>query len=177
MKGQSQIISFILLFAIGTGLLASAVLWSNQAFKTNKDYMDIESAENMMSDLESKIESVAEYGGMEKEDITVDGTVELKEKCFKNYTCLEYKTETSVEIPNYWVYLENDTSVIRERRIGTRLQIQLFYPYNETNFGYGIEMLSGENRIGSIGSIIEIQKSGTYYQNNMPIIKIKLTFR
>ncbi|MFQ6056854.1 MAG: hypothetical protein ACE5J3_12835, partial [Methanosarcinales archaeon] len=58
MKGQSEIIVFILLFLIGFILFSSSVLWSRGIFQRNVDIGKINAAENFMKNLDEKIKNI-----------------------------------------------------------------------------------------------------------------------
>ena len=77
MKGQAEIIIFLLLFIIGVLLFASATVWSRGIFQENVDFTMLESAERFMKDLDSRISDVIKFGGMQEIDYGIGGTIEI----------------------------------------------------------------------------------------------------
>jgi len=100
MKGQSETIVFVLLFLIGITLFATAYVFSSGIFNQNLDVAKIESAENIMRSLDSKIQSVIGYGGSQSFDYALN-----EEILVFDANTLEIRFPVSIEVPRYWVNL------------------------------------------------------------------------
>ena len=78
-KGQSEVVTFVLLFLIGLVLFMGAVAWSTGLFQQNVDIGKVTTAENFMYDLDSSIQSVIRHGGNQGIRYGIDGTIEIKD--------------------------------------------------------------------------------------------------
>jgi hypothetical protein len=122
MKGQSEIIVFVLLFLIGVILFVSAVAWSSGIFEKNADMLRVTASEKLIQDLDNSIKDVIKFGGSKIIDYTIDGTIELVDE-----KTIEMKVPASIELPDYWINITSGSSYIRERLDGNLLRIQLIY--------------------------------------------------
>lgn len=77
MKGQSEVMIFVLLFAIGLMIFIIAVFWSWSIFHQNMDMAKVAGAENFMRKLNDEILNLIKYGGSTSLDYNLDGTIEL----------------------------------------------------------------------------------------------------
>lgn len=77
MKGQSEVMIFVLLFAVGLMIFIIALFWSWGIFQQNMDMGKVAAAENFMRKLNDEISSLIKYGGSTSLDYNLDGTVEL----------------------------------------------------------------------------------------------------
>lgn len=174
MRGQSEIVTFVLLFLIGVILFISAVAWSRGLFERNVDLAKITSAENFMENLDKKIQSIIKFGGQETIDYNVDGTIELIEGSPDN---IEIKIPADVVVPRYWVNISSPESsgVIQEMLDGTIFRIRLFYPLGD----YGIDLFTEGPRIATPARV-KIEKTDTITKTigntSYSFIKIKVTF-
>jgi len=122
MKGQSEIIIFVLLFLIGVILFVSAMLWSSEIFERNADMLRVTVSEKLMQDLDESIKDVIKFGGSKIIDYNIDGTIEMLDE-----KTIEMKVSASIELPDYWINISSDSSYIREKLEGNLLRIQLIY--------------------------------------------------
>jgi len=77
MKGQSEIMIFVLLLAIGLMIFMIAIFWGWGIFQQNMDMAKVAAAENFMRKLNDEILSSIKYGGSRSFDYNLDGTIEL----------------------------------------------------------------------------------------------------
>ena len=77
MKGQSEILVFILLFLLSIGLFTIAIFWSKDLFQQNVDMAKVSSAEKFMKEVDYNIKSLIKFGGFEEIDYRVDGPIKL----------------------------------------------------------------------------------------------------
>lgn len=169
MKGQNEILIFILLFVIGIALFVSASNWSKGIFQQNVDVARIENAEKFMKDLNEIISNTIKFGGSQEMEYGLDGTIELN--ATSNNT-VEIKTpDVSIPLPTDWVTISNDTSYIREKLEGNNFRIQLVYPQSS----YKVEFFTEESRIARPVYLI-VERNQTYISSGLTVIKIKVTF-
>ena len=166
MRGQSEVIAFLLLFIIGVVLFSSATLWSRGIFDENVDYTRIESAENFVNNLDSEISDVIKFGGLREVDFTVDGSIEINTP-----SSIEVKTPLSVSIQENWVNISEKTgSYIEERKDGEYMVLRLTYPQTD----YKVYFFTDGSSI-SQPSYVKLEKNSTIF-GEPPVIKIKVTF-
>jgi len=123
MKGQSEIIVFILLFMIGTVLFISAVAWSRGMFSTQADAGNLVAIESFIGTLDDKIQNLIEYGGQEEIDYPLNAAIKLT-----NSTQVEIYSKLDVAVPAYWVDIrKTEISTIQERYGGDIFYIRLNY--------------------------------------------------
>ena len=160
MKGQTEIVSFILLFLISSILVFSAAVWANNIFQSNVDANKISAAESFINALDSRIQSVARFGGSNSLDFSIAGTLKLEEGI------IEFSSPVSIELPAEWIYLNKSAfSTIREKREGKDFRLQLFYNPEE------IDLFTEGTRIVSVGTVT-IEKNETING----IVRIELKF-
>lgn len=110
MKGQSDIVVFILLFLIGLALFSLALVFSTGVFNQNIDVTKVTSAENIMRSLDNKIQSVIGYGGSQSLDYSLNEEIELLDS-----QTLEINFPVNIEVPRYWINVtSNQRSYVRE---------------------------------------------------------------
>jgi len=164
MKGQTEIIVFVLLFIVGVSLFMSAIIWSRGIVDRNSDVVQLNSAEVFMKNLDSKIQSVISFGGQDTISYNLDAPIEII-----GDNIIEIRTPLSVNIPDQWISLKDGDSVIRETMQRGLFRIQLYYPEGGD---YNIELYTEGARI-STPNQIRIEKSTS---TEPGIIRIKITF-
>lgn len=165
MKGQSEIVIFILLFIIGIFLFITAVLWSRTIFQQNVDIAKITNAENLLKEINNGILNSIKFGGVQNINYNFDGTIELKD-----YNTIELKTAVSIELPDHWVNITSDSFYIREKLEGNTFRAQLIYPEKD----YRVELFTEGPKIAQ-PNMVRIEKNSSS-TNGLTIIKIKITF-
>ena len=172
MKGQSEIVTFVLLFLIGLLLFAAAIAWSGGIFQKNVDIGKTTVAENFIGEVDSSIQSVIKNGGSRTIDYRVSGTIELTDAGYND--AIEIKTSMTANIPRYWINITRPGSLgtIREMLDGTVLRIQLSYPEQDN---YAIDLFTDGPKAAQ-PERITIEKNDTFIDNGKTIIRIKLTF-
>jgi hypothetical protein len=161
MRGQTELIVFILLFIISIFLFVSATIWSRGIFQENIDVARIQATEKFMKDLNDMIKILIKYGGSQDISYNLDGTINLAAE-----NMIEVKTTIEKLTPFDWTNITSDGSFIREKLEGTTLTIQLIYPPGD----YEVEFLPGNSTLAKPTSIKleKIPATG--------IIRIKITF-
>ena len=166
MKGQTEIITFILLFVISVALFTSSTMWAKGIFQQNVDVAKISASESFLKELNENILNLVKYGGSREMDYNLDSTIELL-----NDKTIEIKTTVSLELPKNWFNLTSDTSYIQERLDGNTFRIQLIYPPKD----YKIELFTEGSRLAQPDTV-KIERNSTNVVVAPPVIKIKITF-
>ena len=164
MKGQSELIIFILLFIISIFLFISATIWSRSIFQQNVDVAKIEAAEKFMKDLDKDISNLIKFGGSKEIKYDIDGTIELVDE-----ETIGVKIPVSLALSTNWINI-SDTSYIQERKEGDVLVLQLIYPQKD----YKIEFFTEGPQLAQ-PKYVRIEKNSTVF-NSIIVIKIKITF-
>jgi len=166
MKGQANLLIFILLFIISLFLFTSASIWSTSIFKQNVDVANIQAVEEFMRELDIGIKNLVKYGGSQQFRYNIDGTIEIIDA-----QAIEIKIPISMQLQKNWINLTSDGSYIRERQEGTMLKIQAIY--NQTD--YKIEFIPGASSLAN-PEYVTIERNKTYVDNGLTVIRIKITF-
>lgn len=166
MKGQSEILVFVLLFIISIALFASATLWSKNIFQQNVDVARMESAEKFMRDLNENIQSIIKFGGSNEIRYPLDGTIELVDS-----KTIEVKIPITIPLPENWVNITSDNYYyIQEKLEGKTLRLQLVYPQSD----YIVELFTEGSAISNPSYIYAERNQTT--STGLTVIKIKITF-
>ena len=139
MKGQSEILVFVLLFLLSVGLFTVAVFWGKDIFQRNIDMTKVSAAEEFVKEIDYAIQSLIKFGGYWEDDYKVNGPITLVDS-----NTIEVRTvvPSGMSIPDYWVNISSDSSYIREMLDGDVFRIQLVYP---KSYDSGIKCLTGYN--------------------------------
>lgn len=166
MKGQNEIMIFLLLFIIGIALFTSATIWSKGIFQQNVDVARVENAEKFMKELNENILNIIKFGGSQEMNYNLDGTIELLND---NYT-IEVKIPITIPLQKSWVNISTDGSYIQEKLDGDMLRIQAVF--NDTKINNKIEFFTEGSRL-STPRYIKMERNQT---SDASVIKIKITF-
>ena len=172
-KGQSEVVTFILLFLIGLVLFMAAISWSSGLFQQNVDAGKVATAENFMFELDSSIQSVIRHGGSENVNYNVDGTISLLGSEYND--AIEIQTPVTIALPRYWINITRPDSLgnIREILDGSTLRIELTYPERED---FIVDLYTEGSKV-STPDMILIEKTGVTEDQEKTVIRIKLTFQ
>ena len=165
MRGQAEIIVFMLLFIIGVIFFSSATVWGRDIFQENVDFTNMESAEKFAKDLDNGIGSVIRFGGVREFEYPLDGTIELVD----NHT-IDIRTPVSLEIQQNWVNISEGSSYIMEKKEGEDLVLRLIYPKGD----YEVFIFTDSSRMSS-PSYVRVEKNSTESAATT-VIKIRITF-
>jgi hypothetical protein len=166
MRGQSEILVFVLLFIISIALFVAATSWSRNIFQQNVDVAKIENTEKFMRDLNENIQSIIKFGGSREIRYNIDGTIGL----FDSET-IEVKIPVSIPLPKDWVNISSDNSYyIQERLEGDTLRIQLKYPEND----YKVELFTDGTTLSN-PRYVYVERNQTTNVGKT-VIRIKITF-
>lgn len=168
MRGQSEILIFILLFIIGIALFTSATIWSKSIFQQNIDVARVENSEKFMKELNENILGIIKFGGSQEMNYNLDGTIELNTT---NNNIIEVKVPVKLPLSNQWVNITSDTSYIQEKLEGDVFRIQLVYPQANNK----VEFFTEGPRLAR-PRYVAIERNQTYSESGLTVIKIKVTF-
>ena len=168
MKGQSEIVVFILLFFVGIILFSLAFFFSSGIFNQNLDMGKVAFAENIMKSLNSKIQSTIGYGGSQTFDYALNENIRILDS-----QTLEIYFPVSIEVSDYWINVTSEErSYVREVKEQGVFRIQLIYPEADD---LRIEFFS-DIQVAK-PTLITMEKNSTSVVNGKPVIRIRLIFK
>lgn len=169
MKGQNEIVIFILLFIVGIALFTTAAIWSRGIFQQNIDVARVESSEKFIRELNEVVLNIIKFGGSQELEYDLEGTIEINTT--SNDT-IEVKTPSlSIPLNKEWTVISNDTSFIREKLDGETFRIQLVYPSGI----YKVQFFTEGPKL-SQPKYLSMERNNTYSISGLTVIKIKVTF-
>jgi len=77
MKAQTEILSYIMIFVVASGLTATAIMWGIPLIQKKQDVKNLDDVYNFFVTLDQKIRSVTKGGPEETLSINVDGILTL----------------------------------------------------------------------------------------------------
>jgi len=151
-KGQTQVVVFVLLFLITLLLVFSSVFWGRDVSEKNVDIGRITASESFINRLDSSIQNVARYGGTQIIDYNLNAVVGIKDVGYDDY--VELSTPVSLDLPKYWINTTDPSKIgsIREKEENGMLKIQLFYPVKEES-GFAIDLYTDGPQTGQPAQI------------------------
>jgi len=109
MKGQTPIVSYILVAAIGIGILATAMPWVTNMVTKKQDAKTLDTVYNFFRQIDEKIIDIANAGGKESFTLDVPGKVtvypEEDVSEFSNSIVFEFKSKVSNIAEGQWIPL------------------------------------------------------------------------
>ena len=178
MKAQSELLNFMILLLILIVMMFASYLWAIPIFESNSDIAKKNTAEHFIRDMDSKIRSVAKFGGYETMDYNLDGILQIMENATDRW--IEYKTVFSPEFTDAWFYMSGNesfevaqtdiSSIIRERKKGNMLYIELWY---RKTGDIMIEVVPTQK---ITTKYIKIEKLGAVTENNINKILVSVEF-
>jgi hypothetical protein len=168
MKGQSEILVFVLLFLLSIGLFITAIFWSKGIVQNSVEMAKVSSAERNAKDISESIDSIVKFDGYDEVDYSSDGPIVLL-----NDNTLELRTTvtTDLSLPKSWTTIASEGSIIREMLEADILRIQLNYPETDKKI-----VLFTDGPTLAKPNIIRIEKNATLVENGKQTIKIRITF-
>ena len=176
MRGQSQIVVFVLLLLISLLLVFAAVSWGSGVSQKNIDVGRVTAAENWMRELDRAIQSVVRAGGSVQLDYPLDGQIGLADVGLND--TVEVSMPVTLDLPNYWLNLTaaGESGLIRQRKDGDMLRIQLLYPPRP---GFAVDLFTEGAQIATPSAVL-VERNSTYVQNiggtNYTVVRIRLGF-
>ena len=168
MKGQSEILVFVLLFLLSIALFITAIFWSRGIVQNSVDIARVSSAERTARNIDSAIKNVILFDGYEEVDYGVEGPITLL-----NDNTLEIRAAISSEmsLPRTWSNISVDSSVIREVQEADIFRIQIWYPQGDNR----IELFTDSSTLAKPPAV-RVEKNETLIENGRQTIKIRITF-
>jgi len=74
-KGQSQMVSAIIIVLIGLGIVGTVLPWASSVIQKKKDSKSVDDVYNFFKDLDSSIVDIARNGGEESLEIKIPGRI------------------------------------------------------------------------------------------------------
>jgi hypothetical protein len=116
-KGQSQMVSAIIIVLIGLGIVGTVLPWASSVIQKKKDSKSVDDVYNFYKDLDSSIVDIARNGGEESLEIKVPGRI-------------------TVYPDSYPGDLNNSIVFIFESKVSNVAESQEWIPLNTANANY-----------------------------------------
>lgn len=105
-KGQTQLITAVLLTGIMITLVVMAYIWGIPLIEKQKDNVKINNMEDFFLELNNKIQSVAKNGGKEKiKNFKLSGTMKFIKNGFNDNISAEFETTAKILATGINIYL------------------------------------------------------------------------
>jgi hypothetical protein len=182
MRGQAQVVVYVLLFLISLLLVFSAVSWGRGVSARHTDVGRITAVESFARALDSMIQSVARHGGSGSISYPLDATIALVDADLNDR--IEISMPIEMGLAEYWLNLTPPESIgmIRERKEGVLFRLQLSYPPCRAPAKpcFAIDLYSTVPLIG-IPSAITVERNATIVRTiagtDYLIAKVELDFK
>ncbi|MCK5474001.1 MAG: hypothetical protein KAI53_01225 [Candidatus Aenigmarchaeota archaeon] len=79
LKGQTQIISVVLIMGLAVGVIGASYMWGKPLIEKSQAGTTITNAEKTMNLIKNAIDDVAKTGGQKKKQIQIEGTLKVSE--------------------------------------------------------------------------------------------------
>ena len=168
MKGQSEILVFVLLFLLSISMFVTSVFWSRGIFDKNVDTTKITSIEKTAKSIDDDIRSVVMFGGISEEDYFVDGPITL---ISDNTIELRTVIASDLSLSKFWINISSGSSYIREMIEGDVLRVQIIYPQGDQKIFFFTD-----GPVLAKPSLVRMEKNSTILENGKQTIKIRITF-
>ena len=182
MRGQGDILVFLLLSLIGLVLVFSAMSWGQGVFAGSSDATKFENARAFMGRLDTAIVSASRFGGEESVAMGLEGTLKLVQNTSDPLdVSLVFSMPSNLELPADWApvntanaskagCIADTTSVLMQRKNGAEVELKLFY---RTRDGYAILPYTDGSRVMSTG-IVTVAGGGSEKLGGITVSKVKL---
>lgn len=190
MKGQQEIIGYILITAILIIVVSSAYIWGIEIVEKNRDITTLKNIEALMKELNSKIKTIANGGGRESikfeaatfnfENRTITVFVETKATIYEPGIKIYFTKNQECEQTNSCILGKDEPEVfyVYTRMIGEKYYTTYYLSYrpliSPQDGNYYLIVLEGEKQVGK-GKVI-IENKGRVVDGNIikTLIEIKL---
>ncbi len=196
-KGQTQIVSVILIVLIALGAVASVVPWANNMIQKRRDSKSVDDTFNFFQKLDKSIRNIAENGGEESLDLGTNGIFTVYPSSVggenNNSIVFLFVSKVSNVAEGNWVPLNtpnpnitatlgiDSPSVIfgRATRTDSILEVEYKLWYRELkdlNSGstFKININTTNNQIVKSSGFLRIQRLGAKQIQNLTITEINI---
>ena len=184
MKGQSQVISIVLIIALGLASIAFVLPWTYGMIQKRKDMKSLDDAYNFFKILDETIRSIAKNGGEESLRLEVPGLLsvypESENDPLNNSIVFIFQSKVSNIAEGEWIPLNtpnmNETATLgldtpsvifgRTTRVddGIEIQYKLWYRKLVDPSGRGYEIVlntTDNNKKSTSSGFLRIQRLGS----------------
>lgn len=159
-RGQSQIVTAVLLTGILIVLVAAAYFWGLPLIQKQRDTVVLNNMERFMSDLDQKIKRVAESGGRERIDnIEIPGELRLIDNGYNDEVRVTFTTTGQIIATGAEIFLtgDNRTVVPITAQAGV---ISAFSEEQDGSFSVELALRYRETVAGESSNLINLKTSG-----------------
>ncbi len=198
-KGQTQVVSVIIIILVALGAIASVVPWANNMIQKRKDAKSADDVYNFYQKLDQTIRNIAENGGEETLELKVDGILSVYPLAsnnpeFNNSIVFLFSSKVSNVAAGNWIPLNTPNtnataslgidppSVIfaKATSSGDRLDVQYRLWYRnltDTNAGktFRINLLTSDDQVKRVTTgALRIQRIQTRQVQDLTITEINI---
>jgi len=187
LKGQHEVITTLLITGVLIGVVGSILFWGMPLIQKSKDASVLESSEEFMKTLSSKIKFIANNGGRDQLVITIPGTIKFlpndpagpRVQLIVDTQGTIYATEAEIplgrnecsRIEGTWAVNEPEVLCLTSRELGTNSYVttyRLNYILLRTEgvVSYQI-VLTGSDATAGQGHTLYLENTGTQQTENL----------
>ncbi|QQG39592.1 MAG: hypothetical protein HYS81_04415 [Candidatus Aenigmatarchaeota archaeon] len=160
MKGQSQLVTAVLLTGILIVLVSAAYFWGVPLIEKQKDTVTMNNMERLMKDMDEKIERVAASGGRERiENVDVPGELRLADNGYNDEVSVSFKTTGQIIATGSDIYLSGDNRTVVPITSNAGA-LKAFSEAIDGGFSVELTLAYRETVAGSVGNLINLKTSG-----------------
>ena len=112
-KGQSQLVTAVLLTGIMIVLVSGAYFWGIPLIEKQKDTVALNNMERFMDDLDDKIQRVAASGGRERIDgVNIPGDLKLADNGLNDEVTVTFSTRGQIIATDADIYISGDNRTV-----------------------------------------------------------------
>jgi hypothetical protein len=194
MKGQTNVVSVIIIVLIVTAAMATVLPWAYSMIQKKKDMKTMDDVYNFFLTLDTTIRNIAQNGGEESLRLNVPGKLEVFPDSVTNNSIV-FTTESKVSFiaQGDWIPLntpnKNETATLgidppsvifgKAQKSGDKIIVQYKLWYRELNNTYGhlykiVLNTSNNNAISTTTGFMRIQNLGSGDVTGKPLTITKI---
>lgn len=160
MKGQSQLVTAVLLTGIMIVLVSGAYLWGIPLIEKQQDTVALNNMERLMNDMKDKIERVAVSGGRERiENVDVPGELRLVDAGNNDEVVVTLSTRGQVIATGAEIFLSGDNRTVVPITADAGV-IKAFSEEQDGEFSIRMSLNFREVVAGETSSLINLKTGG-----------------
>ena len=198
MKGQTKMVSVIIIIMIATAATATVLPWTYNMVQKKQDMKSVDDVYNFFQTLDATIRNIAQNGGEESLSLKVPGKLEIIPDALSsddNSNSIVFRMESKVSFiaEGGWIPLntpnENETATLgvdtpsvifgKAKRSGDKIDVQYRLWYRALNDTSGhlykiVLNTSNDNSINTTTGFMRIQRIGSATAEPLTITKINI---
>lgn len=159
-KGQSQLVTAVLLTGILIVLVSAAYFWGIPLIEKQQDTVRMNNMERFMNDMNEKVQRVASSGGRERIDnVEVPGELRLRDNELNDEVTVTFETRGQIIATDSTIYLTGSNRTV----VPITEEAGVITAFSERTGGrYRIEMTLGYREVvsGGTSNLINLRTGG-----------------